>query len=381
MRNQESGKSNLATMAVLFAVASLALVATHGDASACGGLFCNARPPDPFAPLPVAQNGENVVFSITKDPAGGAPTLQAHIQILYTGDAAKFSWVVPVDAAPTLSTGTDRLFAQLASVTAPRFRTSPVIDGNCIPQSITVGTGGSFGGTGTAGTTGAAGSTGAGGAGGGVMVSFQGAVGPFDAAVIKSDDSTMLKTWLTDNGYIISDQAAGLIDVYVRENKYFVALKLLNGVGVKSIQPIVLTFRGTEACVPLRLTAIAANPDMPVLVWVLSDKRVAPRGYYEILIDEARIDWLRGGSNYFGADGAGQHRRQRGGRQRVRDRVRGPVGGRAADGLRQRHDQPDDAHDVDDAADVRAAGDLDGPHERSADAAACSRSTSRCPTP
>ena len=79
----------------------------------------------------------------------------------------------------------------------------------------------------------------------------------------------MLKTWLTDNGYIVSDAAAALIDVYVRENKYFVALKLLNGVGVRSIQPIVLTFRGTEACVPLRLTAIAANPDMPVLVWVL----------------------------------------------------------------------------------------------------------------
>ena len=89
----------------------------------------------------------------------------------------------------------------------------------------------------------------------------------------------------------------------MRENKYFVALKLLNGVGVKSIQPIVLTFRGVEACVPLRLTAIAANPDMPVLVWVLSDKRVAPRGYYEIKIDDARIDWFRQGSNYFGANG------------------------------------------------------------------------------
>ena len=45
------------------------------QAQACGGLFCNGRPPDPFAPLPVAQNGENVVFSITQDPAGGAPTL------------------------------------------------------------------------------------------------------------------------------------------------------------------------------------------------------------------------------------------------------------------------------------------------------------------
>ena len=370
-------------MAVLFALASLALVATHGDASACGGLFCNARPPDPFAPLPVAQNGENVVFSITKDPAGGAPTLQAHIQILYTGDAAKFSWVVPVDAAPTLSTGNGpavraagerhraALHDQSGDSTGTAFRSrSPLA-----PAAHSVGTG-----------------------------TRRRRAPPAAPArrrrrrrqwsasrarsarstrrSIKSDDPTMLKTWLTDNGYIISDQAAALIDVYVRENKYFVALKLLNGVGVKSIQPIVLTFRGTEACVPLRLTAIAANPDMPVLVWVLSDKRVAPRGYYEIMIDEARIDWLRSGTNYFGPTGLVEHGRQRGGRQRVRDRVRGPVVGRAADGLRQNGTiNLTTLHDVDDAADVRAAGDLDGPFERSADAAVARRSTSRCPTP
>jgi hypothetical protein len=65
----------------------------------------------------------------------------------------------------------------------------------------------------------------------------------------------------------------------------------------------VLTFKGTEPCVPLRLTAIAANPDMPVLVWVLADKRVAPRGFFEMTIDEARIDWWNNGSNYFGPKG------------------------------------------------------------------------------
>jgi uncharacterized protein DUF2330 len=303
MRNEnDAGKSSLATLLVVCSLASLSLVASHGDASACGGLFCNARPPDPFAPLPVAQNGENVVFSITPDPAGGAPTIQAHIQILYTGDAAKFSWVVPMDAAPVLTTGTDLLFTRLASLTRPSYTATTAMQGTCIPQMVTVGTGGSFAG-GFGGTTGGAGTTGTGGAGGSVQVSFQGAVGPFDAAVIKSDDSVALKMWLTDNGYIISDMAAGLIDVYVRENKHFVALKLLNGVGVRSIQPIVLTFRGTEACVPLRLTAIAANPDMPVLVWVLSDKRVAPRGFFEIKIDEAAIDWVRNGSNYFGPQG------------------------------------------------------------------------------
>src|SRR3954454_15691096 len=115
------GVVRLALVAALLGAAVAALL-RPSPAHACGGLFCNAPPPDPFAPLPVAQNGENVVFAITKDPAGGAPTIQAHIQILYTGDAAKFSWVVPVDAEPKLSTGTDRLFSALAQVTAPSFQ-------------------------------------------------------------------------------------------------------------------------------------------------------------------------------------------------------------------------------------------------------------------
>jgi MYXO-CTERM domain-containing protein len=286
--------------AMLSGLAAFMLLGMRSEAQACGGLFCGAPPVNPLTPLPVAQNGENIVFSITKDPAGGAPTLQAHIQILYTGDAAKFSWVVPVDAMPTLSTGSDRLFTALANVTQPRFVATNQTSGTCISQGFggASGAAGGFG-TGAAGTTGAGG----GGGGGGVMVSFQGAVGPFDAAVIKSDDSLALRTWLTDNGYVVSDQAVGLIDAYVLENKYFVALKLLNGVGVRSIQPIVLTFKGVEACVPLRLTAIAANPNMPVLVWVLGQERVAPRGFYEIKIDEMRINWMSGGSNYFGASG------------------------------------------------------------------------------
>src|SRR5262249_29148176 len=162
------------------ALASLTVVATHGDASACGGLFCNGPPPNPLQPLPVAQNGENVAFSFTPDPAGGAPTLQAHIQILYTGDAAKFSWVVPVDAAPTLSPGTDRLFTSLAGVTTPRYTPTYVTDGSCISNPGNPGTGGTSGGAGSFGS-GSAGSTGAGGSsGGGVTVVSQGAVGPFE---------------------------------------------------------------------------------------------------------------------------------------------------------------------------------------------------------
>jgi MYXO-CTERM domain-containing protein len=285
----------LALVAIGFVAASL-----EGRAHACGGCFCNAPPPDPFAPLPIAQNGENVVFAITKDPAGGAPTIDAHIQILYTGSVSQFSWVVPVEAVPVLSTGSDKLFTSLATITQPQFAAEYATSGTCKPDQYDMHTfNGASGGTGSAGTSGGTVLTG----GGNVQVAFQGAVGPYDAAVIKSDDPTALKTWLTTNGYTVTDAAGTIIDMYVREMKYFVALKLQNGVGVSAIQPIVLTFKGTEPCVPLRLTAIAANKDMPVLVWVLGDKRVVPRGFFEMKIDEARIDWWNQGSSYFGPSG------------------------------------------------------------------------------
>jgi hypothetical protein len=296
-------RGRLALLGAMAVAAAASPMMLERPASACGGLFCNAPPANPFQPLPVAQNGENVVFAITKDPAGGAPTIDAHIQILYTGDAAKFSWVVPVEAVPTLSTGTDRLFSQLAAATQPSFNAQYQTDGTCIQQQDFGMTAPTGAGTGSAGSSGIlVGGTG-GSAGSGVNVAFQGGVGPYDAAVVMSTDPTALKTWLTTNGYTVTDAAGALIDMYVRENKYFVALKLMNGMGTSSIQPIVLTFKGTEPCVPLRLTAIAANPDMPVLVWVLADKRVVPRGFYEMKLDEARVDWWANGSSYFGPKG------------------------------------------------------------------------------
>jgi hypothetical protein len=288
-------------VAIWAGIVVAALIVRSDQARACGGLFCNTRPPDPLAPLPVAQTGENVVFAIEKDPAGGASTLTAHIQILYSGDAAKFSWVVPVDSVPVVTVGTDRLFTTLASLTQPQFSSTSVIDGQCIPQpffpgsadaGMRAGTGGS-----SAGTGGSAGST----AGPGVTVAFMGAVGNYEVSVVQSTDPTDptgLKVWLTDNGYVISDQASGLIDAYVQQHKYFVAVKLQPGVGVKFIQPIVMTFKANEPCVPLRLTAIAAFPDMQVRLWVFADHRAVPKNFYELKIDDARIDWQSGGSNY-----------------------------------------------------------------------------------
>src|SRR5262249_7017172 len=90
----------------------------------------------------------------------------------------------------------------------------------------------------------------------------------------------------------------GLIETYVSENKYFVALKLTNGQDTKSIRPIILRFDAQAPCVPLRLTAIAASDDMRVNLWVLAPSRTVPQNYLEITLNMAKLDWLGGGSNY-----------------------------------------------------------------------------------
>jgi MYXO-CTERM domain-containing protein len=271
-----------------------ALALGPGRAEACGGLFCNGPPADPFAPLPVAQSGENIVFAV--DNAGtGSATVTAYIQILYSGLASQFSWVIPVAAVPTISVGTDRIFTQAAQLTQPTYRANWVTDGTCKSDLRGISDGQS--------TPTNGGSTGAGGAGGvviapGVNVAFRGDVGPYDVSVIQSASSAALLKWLSDNGYFVGDDAKTIIEEYVALNKYFVAVKLLSGQETGAIQPIVLRFAGEVPCVPLKLTAIAALADLQVNLWVLGTSRAVPSNYFEITLNQAKIDWLNGGSNY-----------------------------------------------------------------------------------
>lgn len=278
------------TGVLLVVAVAAAITARTRVAEACGGFFCN--PGGTLGPLPVAQTGENVLFFVTPDPASGSQKIEAHIQIFYSGQADKFSWVLPIDAQPEPpDVGSDAIFTTLDALTRPQFRVSYHDEGVC-KQSVYPPMAG--GNAGPAVNTGAPGN----GPPNGVDVSFRGAVGPFDAAVIHSSDPQALKDWLVMNGYVVSDDAFKIIGMYVTENKYFVALKLLSGQDVTAIRPIVLRFIADAPCIPLRLTAIAALNDLRVNLWVVAPQRTVPQRYQEILLNEAKIDWLQGGSNY-----------------------------------------------------------------------------------
>ena len=50
--------------------------------------------------------------------------------------------------------------------------------------------------------------------------------------------------------------------------------------------------------IPIVLTGVGADPDMPIMVWVLGSSRAIPRNYFHTKLDDAELDWLNFGQNY-----------------------------------------------------------------------------------
>ena len=237
-------------------------------AETCGGFFCQN--------VPVDQSGEHLLFGIEDDG-----TVVAHIQIQYQGAAEDFAWVLPLPAVPVVSVGSDEVFRTLRALTDVRF--NAIGDG---PDACWDDDGDGGGGEGE------------GEGEGEVDVLQEGAVGPYDTAVVSSDDSEELMTWLTDHDYDIPRSARPAVESYVNDDYVFLALRLQKDRAVGDLRPIVVRFEETGPCVPLRLTAIAATPDMPIYVFVLADGRAVSTNYLDVEPNWAAINWLRGADNY-----------------------------------------------------------------------------------
>lgn len=241
------------------------LVLPGAGAQACGGFFCTTAP--------INQQVERIIF------AQKGQEISAFVQINYTGEVADFAWVVPVPTVPKVDVATMEMFQELDTLTAP------VYIGPQMPEECMV-------------VFSAAVEDGAGGSG--VTVFSSGEVGPFAYDVIGSEDPRAMVNWLRDNGYQILEAMEPLIDVYVREKMLFLAMKLRPGQGVQDIQPVKMTYTSRKPMIPLRLTAVAANPNMGVLVWLLGDTPYQPENYAAVEIKDEEIEFFQFGfHNYF----------------------------------------------------------------------------------
>ncbi|MBX5480788.1 MAG: DUF2330 domain-containing protein [Myxococcaceae bacterium] len=248
-----------------------ALLLSPGRTEACGGFFCSN--------VPILQSGEDIVFDI------GDGKVEAHIGIQYAGEATDFSWVVPVHGVPTLKVSSPQFLQYVRQATQPSFQLQ-WDQNSCWEQAILVDAaakGYPPGANADAGTS-------------GVTVLYQGQVGPYDSVVLAADDRQLLAGWLKDNGYTLADPS--VLDPYLGQGYNFLALKLQKDRSVGELRPIAIDFGGALPCIPIRLTAVATRPDLPITAYVFAEHRAVPVNYRHALINETRIDWLRGASNY-----------------------------------------------------------------------------------
>lgn len=244
-------------------------------AAACGGFFCQNSPVD--------QAAERIVFTVNDNG-----TVTSLIEIQYTGAAPDFSWILPIPEAIGTSDlavpeDGDTVFEELHSMTDVRIIRP---DRPRCTQEWNIGFGAMSESAEMMSDS-------------GVDVFASGEVGPFGFDVIGSEDPAALIGWLRDNNYRVEPEMEPLINVYVEEQFAFVAMRLLDGEDSDAIKPIEITYEGRKPMIPLRLTAVAANPNMPIFTWIFANEQAVPENFehMEIATEEITFsDW--GGNDY-----------------------------------------------------------------------------------
>ena len=163
---------------------------TSSPTHACGGFFCQTTP--------INQAAERILFVVDEG------TVTTHVQIDYSGEAADFAWILPVPSVPELHVSHNEIFNQLDFATQPTFllnwqrneETEGCDDaiewlmGGC-PVCVQTGPP--------------------------VNVLAQRQVGPYETAIIASEDAGAVTAWLQENEYALDALGEDLLRPYVDE--------------------------------------------------------------------------------------------------------------------------------------------------------------------
>lgn len=239
------------------------------QARACGGFFCGFEPVD--------QSAERIMFRLNNDD-----TVTMTVQITYQGEAEDFAWILPLPEVPDpdkLSTFPLDALVALDAQTGPQF-IRPCnawgADAGFVADAST-----SFSDAGAEPEP----------ARPPVIVHVEKEVGNYIAAVVESKDPEALHAWLLENGYRVADTMKPYIKLYTDEGMKFLALKLQAEADVSDIVPFQLTMPGQTPSIPLRLTGLAAEPEMSIAVFVLADRRFEAADWPNLKIDPNTILW------------------------------------------------------------------------------------------
>lgn len=254
----------LAAAPALFGLGTLL---TSSDADACGGFFCGQQPVD--------QTAERILFEVGQD------SVTMTTQISFNGRAEDFAWVLPLSEVPaveSLAVFSQKALTALDSNSGPNFITpdDPACYGNLSLPGASVNAAGPFNDTAEVAPP-------------PVTVYIRAEVGDYDVAVVGSEDPTELVRWLREAGYRITPAMEPYVARYTEEGMKFLALKLQDTAEVKDIKPFRFTLPGTAPSIPLRMTALAAEPEMSIVVFVLGERRFEGKTWANVEVADDKI--------------------------------------------------------------------------------------------
>ena len=123
------------------------------------------------------------------------------------------------------------------------------------------------------------------------MTELRRSVGAFDVSIL-SGSSAAVEGGSSATSFSPTTEAPKIVDEYASRGYVFAAIRLSAGAGLDELHPLVVKYRGSEPCVPLKLTAIAAKEDMAVRAFFLGQRRAVPIGdYRHVSLNFARLDW------------------------------------------------------------------------------------------
>lgn len=255
------------------------------QADACGGFFCNAA-------RPVNQAAERIIFAKNSDG-----TVTAAIEIMYSGPGEEFAWVLPVPPGETqVGVSSGLALDRLEQQSNPQYQLNVSIDGSCVSATNAPGGGRLQLDASPAPIVAEA-------PGPQIVVVAEGSAGPYDWTQIAvspefDDPADAAVMWLEDNSYDVGDLGPDVLREYLMDGMDLIAFRLQKGKASGSIRPIMLTYEAERPFIPIKPTAIAADDDMGMKIWVLGESRAIPNNYFHLELNEAMIDWFNPQQNY-----------------------------------------------------------------------------------
>lgn len=279
MRRLKAPRIGLIALSATFASAAFTL---SSSANACGGFWCSQT-------APVNQTAEQIVF--VDNPDG---TTTCIVQIQYAGPSEKFAWVLPVQGVPDVNVSSNIALSRLDQATRPQYRLERHVEGECDSDPLSFGFAGAADAAATPPTAAESRS---------VDVLAQGSVGPYDYVVIHPDPglpspADVAIDWLNGEGYDVTGISSDVLGPYLSDGLNLIAFRLTKGSPTGAIRPVILDYEGDLPTIPIRPTAVAAQDDMGILVWVLSEAQAVPKNYRSLILNEALINWFNPLSTY-----------------------------------------------------------------------------------